>query len=278
MADPELSSTLHAGGNRFVDTSVAITGGASGIGRATALQFAREGARVAIIDLNGAESERVRDELCATGATAVSVSVDVTDSDQVSAAFASVAAAIGPPDVLVNNAAVAGADDVLVIEPDRWRADLASTLDSAFLCVRAVLPEMIARGSGSIVNVSSVNALVGLGGEAYSAGKAGLISLTQNIAVRFGKFGIRANAVAPGSVRTPIWGNRLEDAARSSRLLAMYPLGRFGEPDDVAAAILFLSSSAAAWITGAVLPVDGGLTAGGAFHAFSDDSPTPDLG
>jgi NAD(P)-dependent dehydrogenase (short-subunit alcohol dehydrogenase family) len=122
---------------------------------------------------------------------------------------------------------------------------------------------MIARRRGAIVNIASVNGLTGLGEEAYSAAKAGMINLTQNLAIKYGRHGVRANVICPGTVRTPIWRSRLEQQpAIFDELAAWYPLGRVGEPEDVAHAALFLASAEAAWITGAVLAVDGGLTAG----------------
>jgi NAD(P)-dependent dehydrogenase (short-subunit alcohol dehydrogenase family) len=149
------------------------------------------------------------------------------------------------------------------IDPETWDRTLAVVLRGPYLCCRAVLPGMIARRRGVILNIASVNGLTGLGEEPYSAAKAGLINLTQNLAVKHGPDGIRANAIAPGTVRTPIWNARLaERPAVFDELAAWYPLGRVGEPADIAAAALFLASDDAAWITGVTLPVDGGLLAG----------------
>jgi len=140
---------------------------------------------------------------------------------------------------------------------------VAVVLKSVFLCSKAVLRPMIDRRRGVIVNIASVNGLSALGNEAYSAAKAGVISLTQGIAVRYGGQGIRCNAIAPGTIRTPIWQTRMDrDPEVFERLVKWYPLGRVGEPDDVANAALFLASEEASWITGTVLPVDGGLLAG----------------
>jgi meso-butanediol dehydrogenase / (S,S)-butanediol dehydrogenase / diacetyl reductase len=136
-------------------------------------------------------------------------------------------------------------------------------LKSVFVCSRAVLPRMLDQRRGVIVNISSVNALTGLGEEAYSAAKAGVVSLTQNIAVRYGQQGVRANVICPGTIRTPIWRERLKNTPDVfERLAHWYPLGRVGEPEDIAGAALFLASDEAAFITGAVLTIDGGLTAG----------------
>jgi NAD(P)-dependent dehydrogenase (short-subunit alcohol dehydrogenase family) len=152
---------------------------------------------------------------------------------------------------------------VLEIDEATWDRDVAVVLKSVFLCSQAVLPSMIERKRGVIVNISSVNALTALGNEAYSAAKAGMINLTQGIAVRYGAHGIRCNAIAPGTVRTPIWQERIDrDPVVFQRLVKWYPLGRVGEPEDIANATMFLASDEASWITGAVLPVDGGLLAG----------------
>src|SRR5260370_9157282 len=144
-----------------------------------------------------------------------------------------------------------------------WDRDVAVVLKSVFICCKAVLPGLIDRGCGASVNMGSVNALTALGNEAYSAAKAGMINLTQGIAVRYGAHGIGCNAIAPGTIRTPIWQARIDrDPVVFQRLVKWYPLGRVGEPDDIANATLFLASDEASWITGAVLPVDGGLLAG----------------
>jgi NAD(P)-dependent dehydrogenase (short-subunit alcohol dehydrogenase family) len=144
-----------------------------------------------------------------------------------------------------------------------WDKDVDVCLKGVFLCSRRVLPRMIERRKGVILNISSVNGLAYLGNEAYSAAKAAVINLTQSIAVRYGPQGIRANAIAPGTIRTPIWQERIQKEPNIfERLKRWYPLGRVGEPEDVANAALFLASDEASWITGIVLRVDGGLMAG----------------
>jgi meso-butanediol dehydrogenase/(S,S)-butanediol dehydrogenase/diacetyl reductase len=171
--------------------------------------------------------------------------------------------AFGPVDVLVNNAAKATDADFLGLGEESWDEDVTVTLKGPFLCSQSVLADMTKRGSGVILNIGSVNALGYYGNEAYSAAKAGLLNLTRSLAVRYGPSGIRVNAIAPGSLRTPAWEQRREkDPDVFERVSRWYPLGRVGEPEDVAGAALFLASDDAAWITGAVLPVDGGLTAG----------------
>lgn len=145
--------------------------------------------------------------------------------------MASAEAHYGAIDILVNNAAIATGHGILEITPEVWDRDLAVDLRGPYLCTRAALPAMLRRGRGAIVNVSSVNALLGLGHHAYSAAKAGLISLTQNVAVEFGDRGIRANVICPGTVRTPIWADRLARAPDLlERLRAWYPLRRIAEP------------------------------------------------
>ena len=245
---------------RFADKVVVVTGGASGIGKVIAREFAAEDARVVIADVNGAAAEATADEI---GPGGLAVEVDVSVEGAVELLFARVDADLGPTDVLVNNAAIAVGDGLLDIDAATWDHEMAVVLRSAFLCTRAALRRMVERRQGSIVNITSVNGLTALGYEAYSAAKAGLISLTQSTAVEHGRHGIRANAIAPGSIRSPIWEERLEaDPHIFERLTKWYPLGRIGEPEDVAHAALFLASDDAAWITGTVLRVDGGLLAG----------------
>jgi meso-butanediol dehydrogenase / (S,S)-butanediol dehydrogenase / diacetyl reductase len=245
---------------RFADKTVLVTGAGRGIGRVLGRRFAAEGARVVLADRSGQERE-VADEIEREGGSALAAHADVSIADDVAAMVASA----GPVGVLVNNAAVAEGSDVLEIDEETWDRELAIDLKSAFLCSRAVLPGMIARGGGAIVNVATVNAFAYFGNEAYSAAKAGLISLTQALAVRYGPRGIRVNAVAPGTIRTPAWDERIrKDPEVLDRLAKWYPLGRVGEPGDVANAVLFLASEDASWITGTVLRVDGGLLAGNA--------------
>jgi meso-butanediol dehydrogenase/(S,S)-butanediol dehydrogenase/diacetyl reductase len=248
---------------RFKDRVVIVTGGGSGIGRVMALRFAAEGAGVAVVDWIGERANSVTAEISAAGGKAESVVADVSSSADVKAMAGAVASRLGPVDVLVNNAAIADGDDVLQIDEGTWDHDVAVVLKGVFLCSKAVLPSMIERRSGVIVNITSVNGLSALGNEAYSAAKAGVINLTQGIAVRYGRHGIRCNAIAPGTIRTPIWQERIDrDPVVFQRLVKWYPLGRVGEADDVANAALFLASDEASWITGTVLSVDGGLLAG----------------
>lgn len=248
---------------RFHDRVVVVTGAGSGIGRVIAQRFAGEGAKVAVVDWLPDRADAVTAEIASTGGRAVPVHADVSSRRDVERMVERVASELGPVDVLVNNAAIAEGDDVLQMDEATWDRDVAVVLRSVFLCCKAVLPSMIERRRGAIVNIASVNAIIALGNEAYSAAKAGMLNLTQGIAVRYGTHGIRCNAIAPGTIRTPIWQARIDrDPVVFQRLIKWYPLGRVGEPADIANAAMFLASDDASWITGAVLPVDGGLLAG----------------
>jgi meso-butanediol dehydrogenase / (S,S)-butanediol dehydrogenase / diacetyl reductase len=240
-----------------------VTGAGSGIGRAIAVRYAAAGAKIAAADINPDSAEATVRMIRDRGGDAFRVDVDIALDDRVAAMTAAVLARHGTIDILVNNAAIAGGHGILEISPETWNQDLAVDLRGPYLCMRAVLPIMVRAGRGAIVNISSVNALLGLGHHAYSAAKAGLISLTQNVAVDFGDRGIRANVICPGTVRTPIWNERLAKVPDlMHRLGAWYPLRRIAEPEEIAAVALFLASDEASFVTGAVIVADGGLTAG----------------
>lgn len=165
--------------------------------------------------------------------------------------------------ILINNAMVCSPDSMERMDQSRWDRDLAVNLTGAFSCTQAVIPPIRAAGGGAIVNVASVSAVQHFGNSAYSAAKAGLLSRTRSTALSFATDGIRANAVLPGTIRTPKWDSRVQnDDALMERVARWYPLRRVGTTDDVAHAVLFLASAQAAWISGVALPVDGGLLAG----------------
>ncbi|HZV74997.1 MAG TPA: glucose 1-dehydrogenase [Conexibacter sp.] len=266
---------------RFHERVVVVTGGGSGIGRAIVQRLAGEGARIAIVDWNRDAADGVAASLTAGGAEVLAFAADISQPQDVERAFADVRTRLGAIDVLVNNAAIAETDDVVETSWDGWQHDLAVSLGGPFLCSKAVLPQMIDRGGGVIVSIASVNAFTAIDNEAYSAAKAGIVSLTQMMATRYGKHGVRAVAVAPGAVRTehPSWLERLEtNPALFDELARWYPLGRIGEPDDVASAVLFLASDEAAWITGSTMVVDGGLLAGNQVmmrEVLAQDAPAP---
>ncbi|MGW0824557.1 SDR family NAD(P)-dependent oxidoreductase [Streptomyces sp. NPDC002845] len=245
---------------RFGGYGVLITGAARGIGAATARRLAEEGGRVLVTDVDLAAAEKTATELRGQGLTAEAYGCDVADRDAVEAAVAHAVDAFGSLDVLVNNAFGCTPDEPLFEDtPDEvWARDLDLTLTSAFRCRRAALPHLVSSGRGAIVNIGSVNGLQDFGNHAYSAAKAGLVSLTRTLAGDAAPRGVRVNLVAPGTVRTPGWAGH---EARLDALGEIYPLGRVGEPEDIAAAVAFLASRDAAWITGTTLRVDGGLLA-----------------
>jgi NAD(P)-dependent dehydrogenase (short-subunit alcohol dehydrogenase family) len=242
----------------FKGKVVAITGADGGIGQALCRHFAGEGATIAAIDRRASVAEFAR-ELSASGTSVVHAVADVGNKDEVAAAFR----AIGPVDVLVNNAGFSEHPTLPKTDPEAWAYDVNGNLNSAYNCAHAVIPGMQARGGGSIVAIGSVNGLMGFGDPAYSAAKAGMVSLTKSLAMELGRYNIRSNIVLPGTVRTPLWERKAgADSTTLERLRKWYPLGRIVEPIDVARTVAFLASDAAAAITGASLVVDCGLTAG----------------
>lgn len=252
---------------RFADRTALVTGAANGIGRATAHRLAREGAAVTVADREAEAGERVAAEIADAGGTAAYVACDVTDAASVEAAVAETVRAYGGLDVLVNNVGVAGPRPFEELDDAEWHRQADPTLHGAVRCVRAALPHLLASPSGNVVSIGSINGMAAFGQAAYSAAKAGLQSLTQNLAIEYsprhrrseGREGhVRFNLVAPGSIRTRAW-----EPEAIERVGRHYPLARAGEPEDIAAAVAFLASDDASWITGLVLPVDGGLLADG---------------
>ncbi|MGW2035206.1 SDR family NAD(P)-dependent oxidoreductase [Streptomyces sp. NPDC001811] len=245
---------------RFAGHAVLVTGGARGIGAAVARRLAEEGGRLLVTDRDLPEAERTASALRRQGLTAEAFACDVADRAAVEAAVAHAVAAFGSLDVLVNSAAHCTADTALFEDDpeEAWARDLDITLTGAYRCCRAALPHLAACGRGAIVSIGSVNGAQDFGNHGYSAAKAGLGSLTRTLAGHAAPRGVRVNLVVPGTVRTSAWEGRDDelDAVRP-----LYPLGRVGEPEDVAAAVAFLASRDAAWITGTSLVVDGGLTA-----------------
>ena len=245
-----------------------ITGAASGIGAAIALRFAQEGARIAGIDIqdlaDGDWSEALR--LAGDGPLH---KVDVRDKGAVANAVAEVEAQMGRIDLLVNSAGVAGGGPVHLIEDAEWDRVMDINLKGTLHACQAALPGMLARQSGSIVNIASVEGIEGFeGGSAYNASKGAVILLTRNMAIDYGRRGIRVNALCPGFIETPLFRSTLELEAMNEvrdKIREAHQLGRFGQPMEIANGALFLASDEASFVTGHALAVDGGYTAG---HRF----------
>ncbi len=236
-----------------------VTGGAAGIGRETVRQFAGAGARVVSMDWDGAANRETAAEVCADGGDCQAIEGDVSVAGDVERAFE----AAGPVDVLVNNAGFWKDDGFLLeVTEEAWEKVLAVCLKGVFLCSKAALATMVKRGSGAIVNISSVNALAGIHLAAYTAAKGGVISLARLMAAQYGPRGVRVNTICPGTIMTES-SRAYYDAhpALEADLRALYPGGEFGKPRDIAATALFLASDAASFINGAVINVDGGLMA-----------------
>jgi len=242
----------------FAGKTVAITGAAGGIGQALCRFFGAEGATIIALDRNASVNDLVG-TLGKDGIRVIPAVADIAIPEQVRAAFAG----IGDVHLLINNAGLSRHPTVARTDPAGWNEDIAANLNGAYACAHAVLPQMVARRAGCIVNVGSVNGLSALGDPAYSAAKAGMIAMTRSIAMEYGRYGIRANCVLPGTVRTPLWDARkAKDPDVLRQLERWYPLGRIVEPVEVASVIAFLASDAASAVTGVALPVDCGLTAG----------------
>jgi len=249
-------------GGRFDGAAALVTGGAHGIGRACAVRLADEGARVAVMDVDEGAAHDVVSQLAQLGrGPHLAVQMDVTDRLSVDQAIPGAAGELGQVDTLVN---VAGGDvehgPFEDTDDEVWTRVLELNLIGVVRCCRSAIPHLRRSSlSPAIVTVSSINAFTALGSESYSSAKAALTSLTGNLAASLARDGIRVNAVAPGTIRTRVWDSQEGGA---DRLEPLYPLGRVGEPEDVAGAIAFLASRDAAWITGHTLPVDGGLLTG----------------
>ncbi|HQZ14023.1 MAG TPA: SDR family oxidoreductase [Devosia sp.] len=242
----------------FEGKTIAITGAAGGVGQWLCRFFGEEGATIAALD-RVEKVHALADTLGKDGIKVKTAVADIVDTAAVQAAFAG----FGDVHVLINNAGVSRYPTLAKTDPAGWQADMEANLGGAYTCAHAVLPQMVERRSGNIVNVGSVNGLGALGDPAYSAAKAGMIALTRTLAQEYGRYGIRANIVLPGTVRTPIWDDRLaKDPNVLKTLERWYPLGRIVEPYEVARVIAFLASDLASAVTGAAIPVDCGLSAG----------------
>ena len=246
---------------RFDNKVVAITGAASGIGAATARRFAAEGARLALCDLQEERLNTFCDSIGSAPQALFSRAVDVAEGEAVEAFVRDAAAALGGLDVLVNNAGIGSFGHVDEITPQAWRRTLAVDLDAVFFGSRAALP-YLRETRGCIVNTASISGAFGDPGlVAYNVAKAGVINLTRNMAVDHAHEGVRVNCICPGGVGTAMLKAHTRDAAIMAEYEKLVPMGRVGSPEEMAAAITFLASPDASYITGHALTVDGGVTA-----------------
>ena len=242
-----------------------VTGAASGMGRVAATSFCREGARVAVADVNAEACEAAAAEARKAGGDAFAIACDVTSETAVKAAIAATVARFGRLDVLYNNAGIMMAEDHSVVDTEEWVWDktLAVNLKGIYLCCKYGIPEMIRAGGGSVINIASFVALVGCSvpQDAYTATKGAVIALTKSLAVQFGPKKVRSNAICPGPIETPLLTEWLLKDAEAKRIrLARNPTGRFGKPEDIVNAGIYLASDESAWTNGAVLTIDGGIT------------------
>src|SRR5271157_3418186 len=240
------------------DKVAVVTGASQGIGRETALALAEAGAKVVVAARNEEKLAALAQEIAGKGGEAFAVKLDVADAEQTKAAFKSIIEKFGKVDILVNNAAINRDGLAVRMKADDWDAVLRTNLTGAHLCIQQVLPGMMKARAGRIINIASVVARMGNAGQAnYVAAKAGLIGLTRAIAIEVASRNITVNAVAPGFVVSPMT-DPLPQPVKDA-LLARIPLGRMGQDAEIAAAIVFLASDEAGYITGHVLDVNGGL-------------------
>ena len=253
---------------RFAGKVVVVTGGGGGIGGATCRRFAREGAKVAVFDLNLDAAGKVAAQIEQSGGVAAAFACDIAKRAEVDAAVDAAGTKLGPIDVLINNAGWDVFRPFVKTEPAQWEKLIAVNLVGALHMHHAVLPGMAARKSGRIVNIASDAARVGSSGEAvYAACKGGLVAFSKTIAREHARHGVTVNVVCPGPTDTALFAEYKEGAGNPERLVEAFtrsiPLGRIGQPDDLPGAILFFASDEAAYVTGQVLSVSGGLTMAG---------------
>jgi len=250
---------------RLAGKVAVITGSGSGIGRVAATLFASEGAAVVVADMVAQAARDTVEQIVDAGGRAVAVIADVSDEAQVADVVAAATQQLGGLHVLFNNAGIFPGDDggVLDTPPSTWDRVMNVNLKGVWLCCRGAIPAMVDSGGGSIVNVASFVALMGAATAqvAYTASKGGVLSFTRELAVEYARQGIRANALCPGPIETPLLAELLADPERRNRRLVHIPMGRLGRPEEVARAALFLASDESSFMTGSALVVDGGITA-----------------
>ncbi len=246
-----------------------ITGGASGIGRATALIYAREGAKLVIADMNEDGGQQTAHMIQENGGDATFAKVDVTDAASVEALIGTTVSTYGRLDCAHNNAGISGAGIGGVLPtatanyPEaRWHQVIAINLTGVWLCMKYEIPQMLKQGGGTIVNTASVAGLVGLPyASAYVASKHGVVGLTKTAALEYAKSGIRVNCVCPGYIETPMTEAGMNDPDRLARMIASEPMGRIGRPEEIGETVAWLSSDASSFVTGHTMTIDGGYFA-----------------
>ena len=253
---------------RFQDKVVVVTGAGSGIGKATALAFGREGAKVVATDLNATSAQAVADQIRGAGGQAESLQVDVSVAADVERMVTTTVERLGRLDVLMNNAGIFFQVPLAQVPEDQWDRLISINLKGVYLGCKYALPQMIRQGKGAIVNTASIAGLRGFAGySTYGASKGGVVQLTKAFALEVARVGIRVNCVCPGIIETAMMDQGVAEMGLDRSMFvqlagAAHPMGRIGRPEEVAAAILFLASDDASFITGIALSVDGGLWAG----------------
>ena len=250
-------------GRRFESKVALVTGGTSGLGRDAAIAFAREGARVVVTGRRASEGQETVALAKAAGGEATFVQADMANPAEIEALFSACEKTYGGLDCAFNNAGVDGTINTLIVDYklEVWNQVIAVNLTAMFLCMKYEIAAMLKRGGGSIVNMGALASVKGgaVVGSAYSATKHAIVGLTKTGAIEYASQGIRANVVCPGVIRTPLSDKLLSTEEGRARVLSMHPVGRIGEPEEVSNLVLWLCSKEAEFVTGAVIPVDGGL-------------------
>lgn len=240
-----------------------VTGAGSGIGRSCALYYAKDGAQVTVADIDEQGGQETVQMIQKNGGEAIFIKTDVSQTEACQAMVDQTVARYGRLDYACNNAGIGGEQNLTAdYSPARWNKVIGINLSGVFYCMKYEIPAMLKTGSGSIVNMASILGMVGFAtAPAYVAAKHGVVGLTQNAAIEYAQQGIRVNAVGPAFIKTPMISDLEEDPETSQMLVGLHPIGRLGQPEEVAELVIWLSSSKASFVTGAYYPVDGGYLA-----------------